>query len=75
VLSALRCHLKRHNPSRTLSSQPGIGGRQAEGLVKEVHFDQIVPWGRSRREYELMFRLTSQDLSGGVLDYGGGLPV
>jgi hypothetical protein len=37
-----------------------------------VSFDQIVPWGRSRREYELMFRLQAEDLSGGVLDCGGG---
>lgn len=37
-----------------------------------VQFDQIVPWGRLRREYELMFRLTAEDLSSGVLDCGGG---
>jgi hypothetical protein len=37
-----------------------------------VFFDQIVPWGRSRREYELMFRLRAEDLSEGVLDCGGG---
>ena len=37
-----------------------------------VEFDKIVPWGRSRREYELMFSLTAADLSGGVLDCGGG---
>ena len=37
-----------------------------------VSFDQIVPWGRSRREYELMFGLSSVDLSRGVLDCGGG---
>ena len=37
-----------------------------------VHLDQIVPWGRSRREYELMFSLTAEDLSRGVLDCGGG---
>jgi hypothetical protein len=37
-----------------------------------VSFDQIVPWGRSRREYELMFRLRTGDLSRGVLDCGGG---
>ncbi len=37
-----------------------------------VHFDQIVPWGRSRKEYELMFDLESADLSGRVLDCGGG---
>jgi hypothetical protein len=35
-------------------------------------FDQIVPWGRSRREYELMFRLSAEEMSGGVLDCGGG---
>ena len=37
-----------------------------------VRLDQIVPWGRSRREYELMFALTADDLSRGVLDCGGG---
>jgi hypothetical protein len=37
-----------------------------------VSFDQIVPWGRSRREYELMFGLGPEDLSDGVLDCGGG---
>jgi hypothetical protein len=37
-----------------------------------VSFEQIVPWGRSRREYELMFGLSSDDLSRGVLDCGGG---
>lgn len=37
-----------------------------------IELDQIVPWGRSRQEYELMFRLTEADLSAGVLDCGGG---
>lgn len=37
-----------------------------------VQLDQIVPWGRSRKEYERMFRLTEEDLSQGVLDCGGG---
>ena len=37
-----------------------------------VHFDQIVPWGRSRSEYDLMFDLSARDLSEGVLDCGGG---
>lgn len=37
-----------------------------------VHFDQIVPWGRLRAEYELMFDLSAMDFSGGVLDCGGG---
>ena len=37
-----------------------------------VQFNQIVPWGRSRREYELMFDLAGADLSRGVLDCGGG---
>jgi hypothetical protein len=37
-----------------------------------VTFDQIVPWGRSRREYERMFDLTAADLSKGILDCGGG---
>ena len=37
-----------------------------------VSFDHVVPWGRLCREYELMFALTRQDLSDGVLDCGGG---
>jgi hypothetical protein len=37
-----------------------------------VHFNQIVPWGRLRGEYELMFDLSAADLSKGVLDCGGG---
>ena len=37
-----------------------------------VRLDQIVPWGRTAREYELMFRLTAEDLSSGILDCGGG---
>ncbi len=37
-----------------------------------VSFDQIIPWGRSRKEYELMFSLSMEDLSRGVLDCGGG---
>jgi hypothetical protein len=37
-----------------------------------VSFDQIVPWGRSLREYELMFSLKPEDLLQGVLDCGGG---
>jgi hypothetical protein len=37
-----------------------------------VHLDQIAPWGRSFNEYRLMFKLSEQNLSGGVLDCGGG---
>jgi hypothetical protein len=37
-----------------------------------VSFDQIVPWGRTRAEYELMFRLDAEVISQGVLDCGGG---
>jgi len=37
-----------------------------------VHLDQIVPWGRSCNEYCRMFSLSAQNLSGGVLDCGGG---
>jgi hypothetical protein len=37
-----------------------------------VSFDQIVPWGRSLREYELMFSLKPEDLANGVLDCAGG---
>jgi len=37
-----------------------------------VHLGQIVPWGRSCNEYCRMFNLAAQDLSGGVLDCGGG---
>ncbi len=34
--------------------------------------DNIVPWGRSRREYELMFNLVNGDRLSRVLDCGGG---
>ncbi len=37
-----------------------------------VSFDQIVPWGRLRAEYEAMFALKAEDLASGVLDCGGG---
>jgi hypothetical protein len=37
-----------------------------------VALEQIVPWGRSRKEYELMFSLSADDLARGVLDCGGG---
>lgn len=37
-----------------------------------MFLDQIVPWGRSREEYDLMFGLADTDLLGGVLDCGGG---
>jgi len=37
-----------------------------------VSLNQIVPWGRLLREYELMFGLKPKDLSQGVLDCGGG---
>lgn len=37
-----------------------------------VQLDTIVPWGRLREEYELMFNLSTQDLKSGVLDCGGG---
>lgn len=37
-----------------------------------IELNQIVPWGRSRAEYEQMFQLRAADLAGGVLDCGGG---
>ena len=37
-----------------------------------MRLEQIVPWGRSRREYELMFNLTPDDLGASTLDCGGG---
>jgi hypothetical protein len=37
-----------------------------------VELDQIIPWGRSRREYELMFRLGSDDLCSRILGCGDG---
>jgi hypothetical protein len=37
-----------------------------------VELDQIIPWGRSRLEYELMFRLASDDLRGRLLGCGDG---
>jgi hypothetical protein len=37
-----------------------------------IFLEQVVPFGRSRREYELMFDLTEADLQGKILDCGGG---
>ncbi|MBU6401587.1 MAG: hypothetical protein KGS61_14820 [Verrucomicrobia bacterium] len=37
-----------------------------------INLDHIVPWGRTRKEYELMFGLEPADLAAGVLDCGGG---
>lgn len=37
-----------------------------------VELDKVVPFGRSRREYELMFRLSRADLSGRILGCGDG---
>jgi SAM-dependent methyltransferase len=37
-----------------------------------VELDQIIPWGRSRHEYELMFSLTPDDLRGRILGCGDG---
>ena len=37
-----------------------------------MRLDQIIPWGRTFREYELMFQLGPEELAAGVLDCGGG---
>src|SRR5262245_22192190 len=37
-----------------------------------IRLDEIVPWGRSAAEYDLMFNLIASELSQGVLDCGGG---
>jgi Methyltransferase domain len=37
-----------------------------------VELDQIIPWGRSRHEYELMFSLAPDDLRGRLLGCGDG---
>lgn len=37
-----------------------------------IRLNQVVPWGRSRHEYQLMFGLSPADLSRGLLDCGGG---
>jgi hypothetical protein len=37
-----------------------------------VELNQIIPWGRSRREYELMFNLTAAELRGKILGCGDG---
>ncbi|HEY2586205.1 MAG TPA: hypothetical protein VGI81_10625 [Tepidisphaeraceae bacterium] len=37
-----------------------------------ITLQQVVPWGRLRREYELMFRLTPDDFRRRILDCGGG---
>ncbi len=37
-----------------------------------ISLDQIVPWGRTRGEYECMFKLELAAVSRGTLDCGGG---
>lgn len=37
-----------------------------------IELDHIAPWGRLRREYELMFDLSDDDITGGILDCGAG---
>lgn len=37
-----------------------------------IQLDQIIPWGRTRWEYELMFHLSAEDLAGSLQDCGGG---
>jgi hypothetical protein len=37
-----------------------------------IRLNKIVPWGRSLREYELMFNLTRLDQKKSILDCGGG---
>jgi SAM-dependent methyltransferase len=49
-----------------LAVDPALWSRMA------IRLDQIVPWGRSCREYELMFDLAPEDLSSTILDCGGG---
>ena len=37
-----------------------------------IHLDQVIPFGRSFREYELIFNLTADDCRKTILDCGGG---
>jgi hypothetical protein len=37
-----------------------------------IKLDRVIPWGRSRREYELMFKLSEADCRGGILGCGDG---
>ena len=37
-----------------------------------MRLDQIIPWGRTFREYELMFQLGPEERAAGILDCGGG---
>lgn len=41
-------------------------------MSSQFKLENIVPWGRSFTEYQAMFGLTSADLSGTILDCGGG---
>lgn len=41
-------------------------------MSSQFKLENIVPWGRSFTEYQVMFGLTSADLSGTILDCGGG---
>jgi SAM-dependent methyltransferase len=51
---------------------PYADARRRRALLMSISLSQVVPWGRSRREYELMFALTPADLRGRILDCGGG---
>jgi hypothetical protein len=37
-----------------------------------IQLDEVIPWGRTMHEYIRMFDLTPSDLSGSILDCGGG---
>jgi hypothetical protein len=41
-------------------------------MSSQFKLENIVPWGRSFTEYQAMFGLTPADLSGTILDCGGG---
>ncbi len=41
-------------------------------MTSQFKLENIVPWGRSFAEYQAMFGLTAEDLSGTILDCGGG---
>ncbi|MFP4006674.1 MAG: SAM-dependent methyltransferase, partial [Spirulinaceae cyanobacterium] len=41
-------------------------------MTSQFKLENIVPWGRSFSEYQAMFSLTPADLSGTILDCGGG---
>jgi ubiquinone/menaquinone biosynthesis C-methylase UbiE len=64
-------------PDASALNNAGIKTYRTETGVREerqvaLRLENVVPWGRSAREYRAMFALTPEDLRGRILDCGGG---